>query len=130
MTAHTMDTLRFRGAFKLRILFSDLALNMISKGMFARLLASSGLLVTTVIRETRSRVALWFCFKRTSGAPSNSKVRVPLEPASLKWIGFSSIPQKRSDKSFPMSASAKARTRTVFNHMARSRFCITSKLAL
>ena len=76
--------------------------------------------VTQVITETRSQVAAWFCFKRTTGAPTISKVLQFFEPDSLKCTGFSSMPKMESARSCPAKCSPSLRILKLLTHMARS----------
>ena len=98
--AHATETRNPAAGVRLRTRRADLARNNTSRGRWAASAASWALLVTEVMSETRSRVAAWFCFRRTTGAPAISNVRMFFDPASLKWMGFSSMPQIRSARSF------------------------------
>ena len=70
-------------------------------GRWRGCVAAAGLDVTHVMIETLSRVAAWFSLSRTLGAPTSSNVLTFLEPASFMCSGFSSMPQMRSEASWP-----------------------------
>ena len=104
---HARLTAMFGGTTRAAVRLRDFALHRSSRGMFAALEAEKGFEVTEVIKLTLSLVAAWFCLSFTAVAPAISRVPTPLLPASLKWIGFSSMPYIFVERSSPNKREAR-----------------------